>query len=109
MDAAIPKAARNVVCAEAACELDSPNFSGFEPEEINKYLHSLHIIPLMLLMLPYILEYRPVTVGLLVGVDVTVTVLVVASADAVSAKVTVINNHCVVLHCHFTDWLLKEK
>ena len=43
MDAAIPKAARNVVCAEAACELDSPNCSGFEPEEINKYLHSVHI------------------------------------------------------------------
>ena len=43
MDAAIPKPARNVVCAEAACELDSPNCSGFEPEEINKYLHSVHI------------------------------------------------------------------
>ena len=33
MDAAIPKAARNVVCAEAARELDSPNCSGVEPEE----------------------------------------------------------------------------
>ena len=43
MDAAIPKPARNVVCAEAACELDSPNCSGVESEETNKYLHSVHI------------------------------------------------------------------